>query len=272
MYAAVKASLYFGVVLLVGAGWYRFLISPEQTPKISRYVGIGFLLIFVASISNILLTIESVLGRLELSFIWDYATNTQHGRMTFLRLGLGILLVGLTLFARRHFIVTALYSLLAIGFLCTISILSHTANMGRPAALLSDLIHICSATLWVGAILFSVLTRVWQTAHFETIVKRISNVALVSVLLLVTTGIYASFIHIQRFEGLFNTFYGRTLLVKLAFFALALTLATINRWYFMPRLLEKKNSFANVLVIEVALLVSVLAITGVLTVGPLPHD
>jgi putative copper export protein len=274
MDAIVKASLYIGTVLLVGAGGYKYLVTRAN--KVSKAllisVVIGFLFITIGSVANLVLTVMNVLGRFDARFIWEYATNTQHGRMTFIRLGLAVLLVPMVLVTKWRQPLTVLFSLASLGFLATFSALSHATTMEGTPAFVTDLIHLSCASLWVGAITFSVLSKVWNKTDFETMMKRVSTIALICVVLLVSTGIYASLIHMKSFDLLFSTEYGRVLLVKIGIFSLTLVLAALNRWYFMPQLLAKKVTFKKVLITEVLLLFAVIAITGLLTVSALPHD
>lgn len=274
MNAFIKASLYIGTILLVGAGGYRFFVarSVKRTRVLLIASLVGFMLLSVGSVANLAQTVTNVLGRFDTAFIWQYATHTQHGRMTFLRLGLALVLIPLIALPRWPKIQAFLFSLASLGFLSTFSILSHATTMQGTPAMIADLIHFSSATMWVGAVLFSVLHNVWKLPEFETLMKRVSSLALISVGLLVSTGIYASLIHIKTFVSLFDTEYGRVLLVKIGVFSLILILAALNRWYFMPNLLAKRVSFQRTLLLEVFLLVAVLVITGLLTVSPIPHD
>jgi copper resistance protein D len=272
--AVVKASLYIGTVLLVGAGGYQYFVTRAN--KVSKAlqisVMIGFLLVASGSVANLVLTIMNVLGRFDTRFIWEYATHTQHGKMTFIRLGLALLLVPLVLVTKWRQPVTVLFSLASLSFLATFSALSHATTMEGTPAFITDLIHLSCASLWVGAITFSVLNKVWNKTNFEVLMKRVSTLALICVVLLISTGIYASLIHMKSFALLFTTEYGRVLVVKVSLFSLTFVLAALNRWYFMPQLLARKVAFQKVLITEVFLLFAVIIITGLLTVSALPHD
>ena len=213
----------------------------------------------------------NILGRFDSEFVWQYATNTQHGNMTFIRLGLAIVLLALISLSSWPKVRNVLFILASLGTLSTFSTLSHAATMQGTPALLADLIHFSSATLWVSAILFSVLHKIWTLAEFETILKRVSSLGLISVVLLTASGIYAGLIHIKTFETLFTTIYGRILVVKVCLFGIILVLAALNRWYFMPRLLAKQVNFKRIFVTEAILLVVIVLVTGLLTVSPVPH-
>jgi copper resistance protein D len=280
MDAIVKASLYIGTILLVGAGSYVHFINPHfvtRPMRVSRILisavltGLG--LIMVGSILSLTLTVMNALGaRFNAAFVWEYATSTQHGSVTFVRLALALLLVPLVLVLRWPKVRVVLFSLAGLGFLATFSILSHATSMNGTPAFFADLIHFSSASLWLGAVVFSVFHKIWRQPEFETVMKRVSSLALLSVVLLVSTGIYSSLIHIKTFALLFGTEYGRVLLVKVSVFSLVLVLAAFNRWYFMPKLLARRVAFQRILIVEVCLLVTVLVVTGLLTVSPVPHD
>jgi putative copper export protein len=274
MDALVKASLYIGTVLLVGAGGYKYFVTRSDKVFRALLVGVvlGFLLLSIGSVANLVLTIMNVLGRFDPGFIWQYATNTQHGRMTFIRLALALLLLPFILIPKWRLPLTVLFSLASLGLLGTFSALSHATTMEGTPAFITDLIHIGSASLWSGAILFTVLEQSWRRANFESNMKRVSTLAFICVALLVSTGVYAAQIHMKSFDLLVSTDYGRVLLVKLGIFSLTLVLAALNRWYFMPQLVTRKHAFQKVLVVEVFLLLAVLAVTGLLTVSELPHD
>ncbi len=279
MDAIIKASLYLGTILLVGAGGYVHFVTRHFVARPNKVSGLlrssvlaGFALIVVGSIFNLAMTVTNVLGRFDAAFVWEYALSTQHGRVTFVRLGIALLLIPLAFVTKWRQFSKVLFSLAALGFLATFSILSHATVMDGTLPFFADLIHFACASLWLGAVLFSVLNKVWNQAHFETIMQRVSNIALVSVVLLIGTGIYTSLVHIKTFALLFATEYGRVLIIKVSVFAFILVLAAFNRWYFMPQLLAKKGAFQKVLITEVFLLFAVLAVTGLLTMTALPHD
>jgi copper resistance protein D len=289
MDAIVKASLYIGTILLVGAGGYVHFINPHiatRSTSVSRRLFVAMLLglavVIAGSILNLTLTVMTALGsRFDTPFLWQYATHTQHGKMTFIRLGLAGLLVPLSLVTKWKWVSKLLFSLAALGFLATFSVLSHAAVMDGSLPFFADLIHFSAASLWVGAVVFSVLTKVWQRPQFESVMKRVSTTALVCVALLVSTGIYTSLIHIKMFKSfvqietfapLLGTNYGRILIVKVILFSLILFLAALNRWYFMPKLLVRSDNFRRVLWLEVMVLLAVLCVTGLLTMSALPHD
>jgi copper resistance protein D len=274
MNALIKASLYVGTILLLGAGVYRYLVNTLESSSVRfRWLLFtGFALVVIGSVFNLIVTVMNVLGRFDAAFIWQYATNTRHGTMTFIRLALALLLLLLVLFPRWRTLQGVVVSLAGLGFLYTLSSLSHPASMGRMP-LWADFLHITAASLWAGAVIYSAFLPVWSRANFGAMIRRVSSIGLVSVILLVASGIYIIVIHLQlTTTALLSTTYERVLLVKLLIVLVILVLSAINRWYFIPRLGASNESFRRTLLTEATLLLLVLITTGILTVTPLPHD
>lgn len=274
MDALIKASLYIGTILLVGAGVYRSFISRLESPpaRLRSLLITGFLLVVIASIFNLILTVMNVLGRFDAAFIWQYATNTRHGTMTFIRLALALLLLIMVLLKHWKTFQSITVSLASLGFLYTLSSISHPASMGRMP-LLADFLHITAASLWAGAVIYSAFLPVWSTANFGAMIRRVSSIGLLSVILLVASGVYIIVIHLQlTTTALLSTTYERILLAKLAMVLVILVLSAINRWHFVPRLESNRAGFRRTLLTEAMLLLLVLVTTGLLTVTPLPHE
>jgi putative copper export protein len=274
MDAFVKASLYVGTILLVGAGVYRYFVnSVDSPPRRLRWLLLtGFMLVVVSSSFNIILTVMNVLGRFDPAFTWQYATNTRHGTMTFIRLGLALLLLVLVLFTRWKNVQRIIVGFAGLGFLYTLSSISHPASMGR-LPLFADFLHITAASLWAGSVIYSAVLPVWSTANLGTMIRRVSGLGLISVFLLVATGVYIIVVHLQlTTTALLSTAYERILLAKLLVVVVILLLSAINRWYFIPRLETTKQGFRRTLLTEATLLLTVLITTGILTVTPLPHE
>jgi copper transport protein len=130
--------------------------------------------------------------------------------------------------------------LLAAATLFGISIGSHAGAVpGSLWAILGDYVHLLAAAAWVGGLLLlpMLLWRVRQspdargTEPFQPLlllVRRFSYVASFSVFLLVLTGVFNSLVQLPALPSLWETAYGRVLLVKLGLLALALGVAFFN--------------------------------------------
>ena len=111
----------------------------------------------------------------------------------------------------------------------------------RGLALPLDVAHLGSASIWLGGLIGLVVF--WLSVGAERriaalayVVPRFSAVAFCSVLALVGTGIGQSFLEFPTLASLWQTSYGKALLVKIALLFAALLLAGVNLARTKPRL------------------------------------
>jgi copper transport protein len=104
-----------------------------------------------------------------------------------------------------------------------------------------DWLHLISGSLWLGGLVG--LLVLWFTVGSElrvralsVVVPRFSNVALLSVLLLLATGTGATIIHMPAVNALWDTGYGVAILVKIGILIAAMALASGNLLRTKPRL------------------------------------
>jgi copper transport protein len=186
------------------------------------------------------------------------------------------------------------WALLAVGvfILLTTSLNSHAAAQPNYIWFLSgvDWLHLIGTAFWIGGVLSLVLVLPSALRKFTAatgdrtrlmavLIPTFSRLALVSVVLVVASGVYSSVIEVGSFEALFSTLYGQALLFKLTLFGVILLLAAGNLLYISPRLVvfasgNKAGSllagkvqwqFRQMVAVEAVLLVLVLMSVGVLT-------
>jgi copper transport protein len=110
----------------------------------------------------------------------------------------------------------------------------HAAQTAPRALLLSlDWLHLAAGSIWLGGlvgllVLWGSLPAARRTAGLAVCVPRFSNVAFLSVLVLIGSGLGASFVHLPTLASLWQTSYGKAILVKVALVAAALLLAAVN--------------------------------------------
>lgn len=117
----------------------------------------------------------------------------------------------------------------------------HAAQTSRGLTLMFDWVHLASGSVWMGGLLG--LLVIWRTAPkvqrvrvLSAVVPRFSNVALVSVILLAATGVGEAIIHMPAVNALWETGFGRALLVKAGLLIVALGLAAGNLLRTKPQL------------------------------------
>ena len=269
--ALIKAFAYFGTVFLLGAGVYRFFIVPggRQTHLLWG-AGLGAGVLIAASLADLFWRLWQVLGRFDPELTLTYVFQTAGGRFVLLRLALVLVtLVALRLPWRWPFVVVGL------GVLYSFSATSHAAVMDGAPALIADLAHFISASLWGGAVVYMALT--WTALGVDRLraIERVSRIGLGAVILLLATGVYTSTLHLEAPNQLVSTPYGLALTLKLGIVAVVLGIAALNRWRFLPHLRadpQSHQAFGRILLLEACLLLAIFAATGLLSTSPLPHE
>jgi copper transport protein len=117
----------------------------------------------------------------------------------------------------------------------------HAAQTSpRGLSLAFDWFHLVAGSLWVGGliglvVLAASLPAARRVAALVVCVPRFSNLAFVSVLVLIGAGTGSAVQHLPTFASFWETSYGKALLVKIGLLAAALLLASVNLVRTVPR-------------------------------------
>ena len=123
----------------------------------------------------------------------------------------------------------------------------HAAETSpRGWSLLFDWTHLVTGSVWIGGligllVLWRSLPVARRVAGLIVCVPRFSNVAFVSVNLLIVSGVAAAVIHLPTLSSLWQTSYGKTILVKVALLGGAMMLAAVNLLRTKPRLAASEH-------------------------------
>jgi len=118
----------------------------------------------------------------------------------------------------------------------------HAAQTSpRAVSLVLDWVHLAAGSIWIGGLigllaLWSGLGTDRRLAGLALAVPRFSRTAFVSVLALIASGTWASVIHLPTFASLWQTSYGKTILVKIGLLAATMLPAFVNLTRNVPRL------------------------------------
>jgi copper transport protein len=134
-------------------------------------------------------------------------------------------------------------ALLAAGsVLLAPGLAGHPAQTSpRALALALDWLHLAAGSLWIGGligllVLWRSLPAVERLAGLALCVPRFSLLAFGSVVLLVGSGTWASFLHVPTLSALWHTSYGQALVVKVTLLFGALAVASGNLFRTVPAL------------------------------------
>jgi copper transport protein len=214
-------------------------------------------------------------------FKWDVYSNvidTRYGEMMLLQAALAVTLA-LTALALRHTehrdrrALSALTLALGGAMALTPSFSGHASTAGTLATV-SDIAHVIAAALWTGGLGFLFLALKlaqedrWPLA--TRAVPRFSNMAVISVVVLLVAGIINGYLQVRTWSALWETEYGLLLLAKVALVLPLLALGAYNNRYAVPRLkagiasvLERRR-FLRAAGVELGIMVAIVAVTAVL--------
>lgn len=169
--------------------------------------------------------------------LWRFFIGTAQGWGVLIRAGLACVVAVAENRPRPLSRVSAFAAALALsGFTLT----SHAARTSS-LAVIADWTHLVSASIWVGALL-ALLVVLQGTARSDRakiahiLVPRFSTLAGVSLLVLVLSGFFLTWLFIADTGTLIQSTYGRKLLTKLLVVAIMAALGLINRLLFVPQL------------------------------------
>jgi copper transport protein len=123
----------------------------------------------------------------------------------------------------------------------------HAAETSpRGWSLTFDWFHLVTGSIWIGGligllVLWRSLPAARRVAGLIVCVPRFSNVAFVSVNVLIASGVAAAVIHLPTLASLWQTSYGKTILVKAALLAGAMMIAAVNLLRTKPRLAASEH-------------------------------
>jgi copper transport protein len=118
----------------------------------------------------------------------------------------------------------------------------HAAQTApRGLSLAFDWFHLAAGSIWVGGlvgllVLWRSTAELLRVAALSFVVPRFSNIAFGSVMLLIGSGIGSAVQHLPTLATLWQTSYGKALLVKIALLGAAMMLAAVNLSRSKPRL------------------------------------
>ncbi len=119
----------------------------------------------------------------------------------------------------------------------------------RAVSVLLDWLHLIAGSLWLGGlvglfVLWRTLPTARRVAGLIVSVPRFSNVAFGSVVLLLGTGIGATVIHLPVVSALWQTSYGKVIVLKIGLLAATMPLAALNLLRNRPGLLAAREQAA----------------------------
>lgn len=311
VYVAVRWLLFTGILLVIGAVAFRYAVlgflgrrerartgrkerseSAMLVAARSRAAGIGFVASLLVAVAVVLRLIAQSYAMHGPDQVWNAPlVSTMLGRTVWgwgwiLQVaGVAVAAGGLTA-ARRG--TRAAWPIAAIGAVMlafTPALSGHAASAPRLTALavLADGFHVVGASGWLGSLLMLVAVGIPVALGMEEaargpavadFVNAFSPTALVFAGLTASTGVFAAWLHLGTVPALWQTSYGKTLLVKLAILSVVAGTGAYNWLRVKPSLgnVEGASRIRRSAVVELSVGVLVLIVTAVLVATPTAMD
>lgn len=287
--AIARTGTFAGMLLLLGAIAFRTMILPRSAsgassgPMAKRLAGYGIagsliLLAFTALRLFVGGQVVATSSGSNSSAPLQLLTDTRWGSFIEVLLAAAVVaLVGFFL-ARRFDKAWILAGVGGVAAAWALALTGHAATVERfpTLAIVADTLHILAVSSWIGS-LFLLLTIGIRSAFAETdanrwtslssLVRAFSPVAMISMAVLVLTGLFSGWMQVKTIENLFSSTYGRVLLLKLGLFALTALTGAYNYRVVTRRL----GSEAGTLTLqksaraELTIAAGILIVTGILT-------
>ncbi|MDR3577652.1 MAG: CopD family protein [Anaerolineaceae bacterium] len=302
-----KGLLYLAVAILVGGMVFEiFAMRPvlermglpaedfcEYTRLFRRFMAGGLILLGLSGLVGILIQAAAFQGQALIPpwnpQVWAVLTSTQYGVLVLGRLAALFGLAGLLLPAVNRWRIYASLPLLSfIGL--TLSLGSHADAQTNFWMISADLLHLIAAAVWVGGLGLFLASQLGTMRQLEPayrsrlaagLLVRFSTLAILSLGLLTITGVFEALTDIGSWNGLFETAYGRVLIVKLLTALGMICLGGYNHFAVRPSIQRNIQNnpddlsilvrFRRLLIIESILGVILLGIVGLFTSLPLAN-
>jgi copper transport protein len=257
-FMASLGLLFFGVT----AGERRRL-APRVV--IIRLMVIGAILL----VAHMVAWLEHISPTRSLSgeFIGSVIGSTI-GRIETLRVALALLAVGAIALARRETLA------LILGGACLLvsGAVGHPAAIHPYLSIPAKMAHLLSASLWLGGLLWLVwLSRCDETAC-RTETRRVSSVALITVIAIFLTGSIETFLFLNSPGDLIHSAYGRLVVAKVVGLAILVGFGAYNRFGLLPHLEDSGTTrrLSRSVSQELVVVTVVILIGGFLAYVPTP--
>ncbi len=275
----------------------RAVVLKRSTHSFTRLSWLSIASLTLAILAALIVQTAAVLdvgfGRaLSPSNLYQVLSGSGFGGPWLLQFAMLVLVAAIVfIFTRtsRAWLLWAGIMVMAVMFIA-LSITGHAGAAAKEwrSALISDWVHLVTAAIWVGGLFHlalnlmpavSGLAAPKRVRVFHEVIPLFTRYAIPSTVLITLTGVYNSWIHLDHFAALWNTTYGKTVLLKILIFIPMLVLGGTNTFVIHPRArrltqsndgardpdhLKLDRSFRRSVGIEAALGVAVLLAAAVL--------
>ena len=251
----VIAALVRGLVLLslastIGGLALELLFPGSTAPdldaaraRLRRWVMTSLVVLLLATGAELFVRTQAMSGASlaeTVAAVPDVVARTHLGQILAARMVAVVVALLLAFEASRAFRAFVLLDMLAIAL--SLSLTGHAADWGDVTLSVGvDWVHAVAASAWTGGLIALALVAgrraaPWSRESLAAVAPRFSRLAGLCVLAIVVTGSYNAWAQLGGLSRLWNTAYGRVLIVKLLIVAVLVWLGAVNRYAHLPRL------------------------------------
>lgn len=303
LYVAVRWVLYTGLLVVLGAVAFQFAVlgflrrrqdtdAPMLAPARDRAAAVGLAGAAVAGLAVLLrLYAQSyamhgsarvmdgaLVGAMLAKTLWGWGWLLQLAGVLVAALGFGTARRG----SGAGWGIAALGAL-ALAFSPALSGHAASAPQLVPLAILADGLHVIGAGGWLGSLLVVLVVGIPTAMRLRDgargpavadLINAFSPTALVFAGITAATGVFAAWLHLGAVSALWQTPYGKTLLVKLAVLSVVAGTGAYNWLRVKPALGDETGAarMRRSATVELGVGVLVLVVTAVLVATPTPMD
>lgn len=212
-------------------------INAARASQVAARWALGFL---VAGVLSLACQSALVTGRDEISLAfgdwWRVSADTAFGKVWWTRQALMSCALLVAMFAPATGVVRHLIVVLAALATAAAAASGHAAALDPSwPAQIAQVLHWSALGLWWGGLLplSLALGRAASRECFTQELQAFSHRATWAMAVILVSGIYLAFIHVERWPALFGTSYGQLLMVKLVLIGAVLALAAHLRWHWL---------------------------------------
>jgi putative copper resistance protein D len=251
----VIAALVRGLVLLslasaIGGLALELLFPGAAAPdldaaraRLRRWVMASLVVLLLATGAELFVRTQAMSGASlaeTVAAVPDVVARTHLGQILAARMVAVVVALLLAFEAARAFRAFVLLDMLAIAL--SLSLTGHAADWGDVTLSVGvDWVHAVAASAWMGGLIALALVAgrraaAWSRESLAAVAPRFSRLAGFCLLAVIASGSYNAWAQLGALSRLWETAYGRVLIVKLLIVAVLVWLGAVNRYAHLPRL------------------------------------
>jgi putative copper resistance protein D len=240
-----------GFAWLVGSWFARYWMKSNGTRRDEFEPALRKLDLVASGLGVVgsavaLLAATAVMGGVGLReacpMFWMMVSSTDYGHAGSIATLAMIVVFGVRSLGPASRVSDIVVAMTLVTFVVTRASMGHAGEEGFwTIALAAEAVHLSAIGLWTGAVLVSAwfVLKEGRVADLEIgaadrYLDLMSQAAMTAVIGIVVTGIFSAWHRVGTSDHLFHTFYGVTLLVKVALVLAAIALGGYNKFFGLP--------------------------------------